>query len=218
VLDAADDAAEVRRFGTKIVSEATRLGSLVTELNALSRLQGAERLPELATVDVDGVVRDALARSRLAAESAGIEIAVDEPSGLLVDGDRTLLITALANLVDNAIAYSPPGSPVSISRRLVCDAHGDLVEIAVTDRGIGIAPEHQAIVFEKFLRAAGPEFPGTGLGLSIAREFARLHGGELTLESVLGLGSTFTLRLPVQPVPGNGPAASAAGPFAAGGG
>ncbi|MGH3929472.1 MAG: sensor histidine kinase, partial [Pseudonocardiaceae bacterium] len=139
VLNAADDPQAVRRFSTKILNESTRLGALVTELIALSRLQGAERLPELATVEVDEVVREALDRCRLAAESANIRITVDPPSGLLLDGDATLLITALSNLVDNAVSYSSPGSPVSVSRRL---ADG-FVEIAVTDRGLGIAPEHQ---------------------------------------------------------------------------
>ncbi|MGH3994982.1 MAG: sensor histidine kinase, partial [Pseudonocardiaceae bacterium] len=199
VLGAADDPIEVRRFGTKILNEATRLGSLVTELIALSRLQGAERLPEMATVDVDGVVHEALSRSRLAAESAGIEIAVDEPSGLLVDGDRTLLVTALANLVDNAIAYSSPGSPVSVSRRLV----GRMVEIAVTDRGIGIAPEHQQRVFERFFRvdpARSRATGGTGLGLAIVKHVAANHGGEVRLWSRVGTGSTFTLRIPVHVV------------------
>ena len=198
VLDAADDPAEVRRFSTKIINEATRLGSLVTELIALSRLQGAERLPELATVAVDAVVREALSRSRLAAESAGIEIAVDEPSGLLVDGDRMLLVTALANLVDNAIAYSAPGSPVSVSRRL----SGGMVEVAVTDRGIGIAPEHQQRVFERFFRvdpARSRATGGTGLGLAIVKHVAANHGGEVRLWSRQGTGSTFTLRIPAHP-------------------
>ncbi|MGH3807875.1 MAG: sensor histidine kinase, partial [Pseudonocardiaceae bacterium] len=135
VLDAADDPHEVRRFGTKILNEANRLGTLVTELIALSRLQGAERLPELGAVEVDTVVAEALARCRLVAESAGIRIAVDPPSGLLLKGDATLLVTALSNLVDNAVSYSPGGSPVSVSRRWV----EGVVEIAVTDRGLGIA-------------------------------------------------------------------------------
>ncbi|MGH3846741.1 MAG: sensor histidine kinase, partial [Pseudonocardiaceae bacterium] len=106
VLDAADDPHEVRRFGTKILNEANRLGTLVTELIALSRLQGAERLPELGTVPVDDVVGAALDRCRLAAESANIRITADPPSGLLLHGDATLLITALSNLLDNALSYS----------------------------------------------------------------------------------------------------------------
>ncbi len=116
VLDAADDPAEVRRFGTKIVNEATRLGNLVTELIALSRLTGAEGLPELSRVDVDEVVDEALARARLSAEAARIEIVVDRPIGLEVEGDQTLLVTALSNLMENAIAYSPAAAPVSVSR------------------------------------------------------------------------------------------------------
>ena len=198
VLGAADDPDEVRRFATKILTESTRLGALVTELIELSRLQGAERLPELATVEVDEVVREALARCRLAAESTDIDITVDPPSGLLVDGDATLLVTALSNLVDNAISYSPPGSPVSVSRRLA----GGFVEIAVTDRGIGIAPEHQRRVFERFFRvdpARSRVTGGTGLGLAIVKHVAANHGGDVRLWSRLGTGSTFTLRIPAHP-------------------
>ncbi|HEX2291265.1 MAG TPA: ATP-binding protein, partial [Pseudonocardiaceae bacterium] len=198
VLDATDDPHEVRRFGTKILNEATRLGALVTELIALSRLQGAERLPELATVEVDEVVREALDRCRLAAESADIRITVDPPSGLLLDGDATLLVTALSNLVDNAVSYSPPGSPVSVSRRL---ADG-FVEIAVTDRGLGIAAEHQERVFERFFRidqARSRATGGTGLGLAIVKHVAANHGGDVQLWSRPGTGSTFTLRVPAHP-------------------
>ena len=198
VLDATDDPHEVRRFGTKIINEATRLGALVTELIALSRLQGAERLPELATVEVDEVVREALDRCRLVAESADIRITVDPPSGLLLDGDATLLVTALSNLVDNAVSYSPPGSPVSVSRRL---ANG-FVEIAVTDRGLGIASEHQERVFERFFRidqARSRATGGTGLGLAIVKHVAANHGGDVQLWSRPGTGSTFTLRVPAHP-------------------
>lgn len=197
VLDAADDPTEVRRFSTKIVREATRLGTLVSELIALSRLQGAERLPELTRLDLDDVVAEALGRSALVAESAGIEITTDEGSGLVVDGDRTLLVTALANLIDNAVAYSSPGSPVSVSRRLV----DGFAEVAVTDRGIGIAPEHQQRVFERFFRvdpARSRATGGTGLGLAIVKHVAANHGGEVRLWSKVGTGSTFTIRLPAE--------------------
>lgn len=197
VLDAADDPHAVHRFGTKILYESTRLGALVTELIALSRLQGAERLPALETVEVDDVVADALARCRLAAESADIRITVDEPSGLQVDGDATLLVTALSNLVDNAVAYSLPGSPVSVSRRLT-EGH---VEIAVTDRGLGIALDHQERVFERFFRvdqARSRATGGTGLGLAIVKHVAANHGGDVRLWSRPGTGSTFTLRLPAR--------------------
>jgi two-component system, OmpR family, sensor histidine kinase SenX3 len=208
VLDAADDPAEVHRFATRILKESTRLGALVTELIALSRLTGAERLPELSAVDVDDVVSEALARGRLSAESAGIEIIVDRPSGLEVDGDRTLLITALSNLVENAVAYSPRDASVSVSRRRV----GDTVEIGVTDRGIGIAPQHQARVFERFFRvdpARSRATGGTGLGLAIVKHVLANHGGEVRLWSSPGTGSTFTMCLPARapaPVPDHLPA------------
>jgi two-component system sensor histidine kinase SenX3 len=195
VLDAADDVAEVRRFGGKILHESTRLGQLVTELIALSRLQGAERLPDLNVVEVDAVVREALGRTKLSAESSDINVTTDSPSGLLIEGDRTLLVTALSNLLENAVAYSPAGSPVSISRRFV-DGN---VEIAVTDRGIGIAPEEQQRVFERFYRAdkaRSRATGGTGLGLAIVKHVAANHGGSVGLWSSPGTGSTFTLRIP----------------------
>jgi two-component system, OmpR family, sensor histidine kinase SenX3 len=195
VLDSADDAESVRRFTSKILHEATRLGTLVTELIALSRLQGAERLPELNAVDVDAVVRDALRRAQLAQESTGTDITIDPDSRLLVEGDRTLLVTALANLLENAVAYSPPGSPVSISRRQA----GKFVEIAVTDRGIGIPEEEQQRVFERFYRldkGRSRATGGTGLGLAIVKHVAANHGGEVKLWSRPGTGSTFTLRIP----------------------
>ncbi|WP_054056097.1 cell wall metabolism sensor histidine kinase WalK [Alloactinosynnema sp. L-07] len=195
VLDAADDPVEVRRFTTKILREGNRLGTLVTELIALSRLQGAERLPELNTVEVDAVVRDALGRAQLVMESTGIDVTTDDDSALLVEGDRTLLVTALSNLLENALAYSPPGNPVSVSRKLV-DGY---VEIAVTDRGIGIAEEEQQRVFERFYRvdkARSRATGGTGLGLAIVKHVAANHGGQVKLWSKPGLGSTFTLRIP----------------------
>lgn len=198
VLDAADDPHEVRRFGTKILNEANRLGTLVTELIALSRLQGSERLPELATVEVDKVVRAALDRCRLAAESASIRITLDPPSGLLLNGEATLLVTALANLLGNAVSYSTPGSSVSVSRRLT----NGWVEIAVADRGLGIAPEHQEHVFDRFFRidqARSQSSGGTGLGLAIVKHVAANHGGDVRLWSKPGIGSTFTLRIPAQP-------------------
>ena len=206
VLDAAEDVEEVRRFGGKILRESTRLGQLVTELIALSRLQGAERLPDLNVVEVDAVVREALGRTTLSAESAEITITTDTASGLLVEGDRTLLVTALSNLLENAVAYSLAGSPVSISRRL---ADGR-VEIAVTDRGIGIPEDEQARVFERFYRAdkaRSRATGGTGLGLAIVKHVANNHGGSVGLWSRPGTGSTFTLRIPahVRPEPATEP-------------
>ena len=195
LLETVDDPAEVHRFGTQVLREATRLGAMVTELIALSRLQGAERLPELDVVDVDDVVDAALVRARPSAEAVGTTITRDAPSGLEVRGDRTLLVTALTNLLENALAYSPPGTPVSVSR----SRRGDRIEVSVTDRGIGIAPEHHERVFERFFRvdpARSRVTGGTGLGLAIVKHVAANHDGAVRLWSRPGTGSTFTLCLP----------------------
>jgi two-component system sensor histidine kinase SenX3 len=154
-------------------------------------------LPELCAVDVDEIVAEALGRNRVTAESAGIEIIVDAPSGLEIDGDRTLLVTALSNLLENAIAYSPRDASVSVTRRRA----GDAVEIAVTDRGIGIAPQHQTRVFERFFRvdpARSRATGGTGLGLAIVKHVLANHGGHVRLWSSPGTGSTFTMCLPAR--------------------
>ncbi|MFZ0834212.1 MAG: ATP-binding protein [Mycobacterium sp.] len=195
LLESADDPEMVRRFGEKMHVESQRLANMVNELIELSRLQGAERLPELEAVDVDTVVAEALSRSKVAADNAYISIATDRPSGFRVLGDQALLVTALANLVSNAIAYSPPGSPVSISRR----RRGGNIEISVTDRGIGIAREHQERVFERFFRvdkARSRATGGTGLGLAIVKHIAANHNGIIRLWSQPGTGSTFTLSIP----------------------
>lgn len=195
LLESADDPDSVRYFGQRVLSESARLGNMVTELIALSRLQGAEKLPDLEVVDVDDVVAEALRRSTVAAEAAEITVHTDAPSGLEVMGDRTLLVTALSNLVENAIAYSPKGSPVSVSRTV----RGDNVAIAVTDRGIGIAKEDQERVFERFFRvdkARSRATGGTGLGLAIVKHVAANHNGSIDLWSRPGTGSTFTLQIP----------------------
>ncbi|MDP0396792.1 ATP-binding protein [Tsukamurella strandjordii] len=199
LLESDDDPEAVRHFGSRVLAESTRMGNMVNELIALSRLQGAEKLPDLGTVEVDDVVGEAVARAQVAAEANNITLIVDEPSGLEIRGDDTLLLTALANLISNAIAYSPQGTQVSISRRgRVIDGAAS-VEIAVTDRGIGIAPEDQERVFERFFRvdkARSRMTGGTGLGLAIVKHVAANHGGTIKLWSKPGMGSTFTLVLP----------------------
>lgn len=195
LLASADDTETVQRFAEKVLIEANRLGDMVAELIELSRLQGAERMSNVTEVDVDVVVSEAMSRHKVAAENAQIEIRTDVPSGLRVLGDQTLLVTALANLVSNAIAYSPRGSLVSISRR----RRGDDIEIAVTDRGIGIALEDQERVFERFFRgdkARSRATGGSGLGLAIVKHVAANHGGSIGVWSKPGTGSTFTLSIP----------------------
>jgi two-component system, OmpR family, sensor histidine kinase SenX3 len=198
LMASTDDPKTVSRFAEMMVTESNRLANMVGELIELSRLQGAEPLPDLEAVDVDTVVAEALSRYKVAADNADIAITTDAPTGYRALGDQPLLVSALANLVSNAIAYSPNGSPVSISRR----KRGDNVEIAVTDRGIGIARADQERVFERFFRvdkARSRATGGTGLGLAIVKHVAANHNGSIRLWSQPGTGSTFTLSIPAYP-------------------
>lgn len=200
VLDAADEPAAVRRFALKMQREAKRLAQLVQEIIDLSRLQGPNPLVEIRPVSVDDVVEEAADRARVEAEGRQVSLVVGGRRGLHVMGDEALLVTAVRNLVDNAVRYSDPGTRVGIG----VAARDGFVEIAVVDEGIGIAPEDQARIFERFYRvdpARSRETGGTGLGLSIVKHVAADHGGEVTVWSTLGRGSTFTIRLPEADVP-----------------
>jgi two-component system sensor histidine kinase SenX3 len=200
LLASADDPETVRHFAGRMVDEAHRLADMIGELIELSRLQGGERLPDLGLVDVDTVVSEALSRHKVAADNVDIAITTDAPTGFKVLGDQPLLVTALANLVSNAIAYSPRGTPVSVSRR----RRGDNIEISVTDRGIGIDKDDQERVFERFFRvdkARSRATGGTGLGLAIVKHVAANHNGAIRLWSQPGTGSTFTLSIPAYPRP-----------------
>jgi len=194
-IDSADDPESVQHFAGRLHSESIRLGALASELITLSRLQGGDPLADAAVVEVDAVVDEAIGRLAATAEAAGIVVVADQASGLLIRGDRALLTMALTNLISNAINYSPSGTQVSVSRTMSAGQ----VRIAVTDRGVGIAPEFTERVFERFFRvdpARSRSTGGTGLGLAIVKQVAVNHGGTATVWSRPGLGSTFTLSLP----------------------
>lgn len=207
VAEAADSPETVRGFAGRMQREATRLGTLITELIALSAIQDGG-LDEQDLVPVDEVVADAVDRIAVTASAAGIAIRTDHPCGALVLGDRSLLTTAIGNLVENAVHYSGSGSTVTVSRVL----RRGQVEIAVADRGIGIAPQDQQRVFERFFRAdpaRSRATGGTGLGLAIVKHVAANHGGSIRLWSRVGEGSTFTLRLPLADTAAAGDAVTA---------
>jgi two-component system sensor histidine kinase SenX3 len=191
----------VRHFGTRVAAETKRMGNLVTELIALSRLQGGETA-EFATVDVDELVDEALTAAQIPAEAAQISLTSDDSCGLFVYGDRPLLLTALNNLISNAIAYSPAGTVVSVSRRVIepeDETAVPMVAVSVTDRGIGIEATDQERVFERFFRvdkARSRMTGGTGLGLAIVKHVAANHSGTISVWSRPGTGSTFTLAIP----------------------
>jgi len=194
--DATDDPAMVTKFAGNLYRESRRLGSLVQEIIQLSRLQSAELSKTGELVDLEGIVHESVERNLVIAEAKNITIDVDAPHGIVVYGDHEMLTMAVKNLIENAIHYSGEGSSVGIGLRAI----DSVAEIAVTDHGVGIAPEDQDRIFERFYRvdpSRSRETGGTGLGLSIVKHVASNHRGEIRLFSQLGLGSTFTLRLPL---------------------
>jgi two-component system, OmpR family, sensor histidine kinase SenX3 len=200
VLDAHDDPEAVTRFARRMQVESTRLSRLVQEIVDLSRLQVAASLSEPQLVDLAAAAQEAVDRSRLAAEDKEIEIALVSTENCDVWGDHELLVTAIRNLIGNAVAYSDAGTPVVVAVRAV---DGDHVELAVTDQGHGIAVADQQRIFERFYRvdsARSRSTGGTGLGLSIVKHVAAHHGGDVSVWSEPGQGSTFTLRLPAMTV------------------
>lgn len=198
---AADDPDAVERFAGKIQREAARLTQLVTQIVQLSRVQGTQ-LATVGVVDVDDVVTTAIERSSQLAEQRHVSLTVSGTKGLLIRGSRDQLVTALLNLLHNAIHYSDDKARVVVTTRLVPGPDGDRVTIAVSDNGIGISEEDQLRIFERFYRvdfARSRQTGGTGLGLSIVSEIVEAHGGTISLWSRVGSGSTFTMELPAAP-------------------
>lgn len=199
VMDASDDPEAVERFAGRMQIEATRLTSLVQELIDLSRVQNDDPLEDAEPVGVDELVAEAVDRCRHQAGAKQITMAAGGTADLRVWGHRGQLAAALGNLVENAVNYSPARTRVGIAARRVTAPGGDLIEIAVTDQGIGISDKDKERIFERFYRvdpARSRATGGTGLGLAIVKHVAASHGGEVTVWSAENQGSTFTLRLP----------------------
>jgi two-component system sensor histidine kinase SenX3 len=201
VQDAADDPEAVARFSARMQHEGTRLARLVQELMELSRVQGADPMPTGAEIDLARLITEAADRARLPAEQSSIDLVVRTPATpLLVRGDEAQLTTAVANLVDNAIAYSPAGTKVVVQARESSDPQArPTVDIAVSDQGFGIAEADLDRIFERFYRvdpARSRATGGTGLGLAIVRNIVTNHLGTIAVQSTVGQGSTFTIRLP----------------------
>ncbi len=195
VLEASDDPEAVRRFASRMQVESTRLTRLVQEIVDLSRLQVADTLHQPELVELEPVVADAVDRCRLVAAAKDIQVVVSVEPAASVFGDAGLLMTAVRNLVDNAVAYSPGGTRVTVA---VTRHHG-LVEVSVSDEGVGIGEDDQVRIFERFYRvdpARSRSTGGTGLGLAIVKHVCANHGGEVTVWSQPNQGATFTMRLP----------------------
>lgn len=196
---AAGDREAGPRFLNQIVAEIDRLALLVNDLLDLSAIESGSAKMEMAPVALGEVAEDVAAKFRPVADRRRIALRVEPPGGpLLAWGDRERLAQAVANLVDNAVKYTPDGGAVTVS----VQDRGDLVAVAVADTGIGIAPEHLPRIFERFYRvdrSRSRALGGTGLGLSIVKHIATSHGGRIEVESAEGRGSRFTLLVPRAP-------------------
>ena len=196
LLDSDDDPDMAKKFARDLNREAKRLAALVQDIIQLSRLQGAEVSRSAQVVAIADVIEEAVDRNAVLAAQRDVKIKVDAATGVKVLGDREMLVTAFKNLIENAIVYSDEGSQVGVGVR---QKHG-VAAIAVADSGVGIAPEHQARIFERFYRADASrsrQTGGTGLGLAIVKHIAIKHRGDVQLFSQPGVGSTFTFRIPI---------------------
>jgi two-component system, OmpR family, sensor histidine kinase SenX3 len=194
LVSASDEPEQVKRFAKRLTKESERLTKITQEIIQLSRLQAADALTKPALINVEDVVALAIDQNRVAADLHGIRL-VSGGDKASVYGDEALLVVALHNLVANAIQYSPDNSRIGVG---VTDTDG-IVEIAVTDQGVGIPDDEKDRVFERFYRsdpARSRNTGGSGLGLAIVKHVAQNHGGDVRVWSQPGKGSTFTLRLP----------------------
>lgn len=189
------------KLSQTILNEVQRLNDLTTDFLELSRLESGRTHFEREPVHLGGLVQESLEVVRAQAESKEIKLDTEiDPSLTPVHGDRKILKQLLLNLLTNAIKYSPPESVVTVALR----SEGNEVLMEVRDTGRGISPDDQKRLFQRFYRAgdAQDEVQGTGLGLVIAKRIAESHEGSISVESTLGKGSTFTVRLPERPSTG----------------
>jgi two-component system sensor histidine kinase SenX3 len=196
VLGASDDPEAITRFATRMQSEASRLTELVQEIINLSRLQDDDPLKRAQQFSISESIKEAMDQSRLNAEARRVEIVYNNDVNSLVTGDRDQVTMAIHNLIENAINYSPDATRVAIA---VNEVDG-LCEISISDQGIGIPEKDLERIFERFYRvdaARSRITGGTGLGLSIVKHVVTNHGGDISVWSVEGAGSTFTIRLPL---------------------
>jgi len=191
-----EDPEAARRFLEAAARHSDRLASIIDDLLALSRLEQQEDTAlEKQETTLESVARAAMQLCQAKAAARGIPLELQAEAGLTARVNPQLLEQALTNLIDNAVKYSSPGSPVLVQIRRA----GAWFELAVRDRGIGIPPQDLPRVFERFYRvdrARGREQGGTGLGLAIVKHIVLAHGGSVRAESEPGAGSTFTIELP----------------------
>jgi two-component system sensor histidine kinase SenX3 len=197
VLGAKDDSEAVTKFANRMQIEAKRLTDLVQEIIQLSRVQDSDPLQEAESLLVSDLIKEALDQCRTTADSRKITLNYANGIEVRVLGDRDQLTMAFHNLIENAVNYSPVDTQVSISTSI----EDGIITISIADQGIGIPEAEIERIFERFYRvdpARSRETGGTGLGLSIVKHIVSKHGGEISVWSSENVGSTFSIRLPIQ--------------------
>lgn len=196
ILEAIDDPQAIKNFAKRIGAETKRLSDLVKEIIDLSRLQDDDPMVGAKVIDLNEVIQESIDAVKLNADKHKINIDFEQTSPTEVLGDKSQLVRAISNLIDNAVNYSDDNTKVSIT----IHKRDDLAEIAVKDQGVGIPENELQRIFERFYRvdpARSRETGGTGLGLSIVKHIINNHGGDILVWSAKGEGSTFTVRLPI---------------------
>ncbi len=192
-----EDPVTRRRLAGRLRVEANRMAQVVDDILTLADIESLET--PFAPLDVGSVVDEAVERVAVAAKAAGVEIQISGTDvDVVVDGNREQIVSAIANLLDNAVKYSIADDGALVTVMMSPD--GDEVAVVVQDHGIGIPPDHIARIFERFYRVdrgRGRRTGGTGLGLSIVKNVAETHGGSVSVSSTPAEGSTFTMRLPI---------------------
>jgi len=195
IEESGNDSESIQKFAKRIGPETKRLTNVIRDIIDLSQVQSDDPLASANPVEVDRVINDAVDAVQLLADLNNVEIAqVNEPDVKIV-GDEYQLVMAIRNLLTNAITFSPASSRITVGAKL----KDGVVEITVSDQGIGISLENQSRIFERFYRvdpARSRSTGGTGLGLAIVKHVCENHGGEVSVWSVPGQGSTFTMKFP----------------------
>ena len=189
---------EQRRMLNIVERSGEKLLVLISNLLTMSRIEAGTFEPNFAAVDLEGVVRRVCDAIAPAVADGGLDLEVNCDPDLELVADERQIERALHNLVSNAVRFTPSGGLIDISTR----AEGDQVVIAVRDTGVGVAPDDQGELFSRFFTSKAAqhrETLGTGLGLYIVKQIVDGHGGRVSVMSVQGHGSTFTMRLPVRP-------------------
>lgn len=187
---------------TTILASSRRLLELIDDLIDISRIESNSLQLEMQPVALGPLLSNVVEELRALAGAKGIGLSFQAAAeDVILEADAVRLHEVFLNLVSNAVKFTGPGGTVRVEAALEApsEAPDRLVRIDVIDTGIGIPAEEHEQIFEKFHRLAGPEYPGTGLGLAIARELVARHGGSMAVESTVGLGSRFSVRLPLAP-------------------